>query len=174
MESLTLEQAYFIGELIGAAVVILSLFYVAAQVKQNTRAMRSATAYSATEMVSSWYKQMGHDSSSCKLWLKGLTDFNSLDGDDKVQMAMLFHSAMLNFQTAFYQSKEDTLDIDIRRSVTSSIAIVKDLPGFKQIWEIRKDLFMEEFREFVADITKNETVKATSMYNYLTDNNQKQ
>jgi hypothetical protein len=35
MESLTLEQAYYIGELIAAIVVIMSVVYLALQVNQS-------------------------------------------------------------------------------------------------------------------------------------------
>ena len=40
MESLTLEQLYFMSEIIGVITVIISLIYVGLQVKQNTHVVR--------------------------------------------------------------------------------------------------------------------------------------
>ncbi len=50
METLTLEQAYYIGELIAAAVVVLSLLFVAQQLRQNTSAIKSQALESAIQI----------------------------------------------------------------------------------------------------------------------------
>ena len=44
MESLTLEQAYYIGELVGVVVVIASLIFVGLQIRQNTEVSRLTAA----------------------------------------------------------------------------------------------------------------------------------
>lgn len=44
MEALTLEQAYYIAEIVGVLSIVISLTYVAAQIRQNTMAIRSDTA----------------------------------------------------------------------------------------------------------------------------------
>ncbi len=49
MESLTLEQIYFMSEIIGVIAVIISLFYVGLQVKQNTHMVRLNTVRNIAE-----------------------------------------------------------------------------------------------------------------------------
>ena len=44
-----------IGQVIGAIAVVISLIYVALQIRQNTNAVRSATAQSVHEHFASWY-----------------------------------------------------------------------------------------------------------------------
>ena len=46
MEALTLEQAYYIAEIIGVLSIVMSLVYVAVQIRQNTVAIRSDTSQS--------------------------------------------------------------------------------------------------------------------------------
>ena len=48
METLTLEQAYYMGELLAAVIVIISIFYLAAQVKHSTRATQLQTTHDMT------------------------------------------------------------------------------------------------------------------------------
>ena len=61
MESLTLEQAYYIGELIAAAVVVLSLLFVAQQLRQNTSAIKSQALESAIQIAQSEVLKLGND-----------------------------------------------------------------------------------------------------------------
>ncbi len=49
MESLTLEQIYFMSEIIGVIAVIISLIYVGLQVKQNTHVVRLNTVHNIAE-----------------------------------------------------------------------------------------------------------------------------
>ena len=49
METLTLEQAYYIGELVAAFVVLISLVYMAIQLRQNTNAIKLGTAHAVAE-----------------------------------------------------------------------------------------------------------------------------
>ena len=49
METLTLEQAYYIGELVASFVVLISLVYMAIQLRQNTNAIRLGTAHAVAE-----------------------------------------------------------------------------------------------------------------------------
>ena len=44
MEILTLEQAYYISQLIGTLAVIISLVYVAKQIRQNTNTIKLNSA----------------------------------------------------------------------------------------------------------------------------------
>ena len=44
-----------LGQIIGALAVVISLFYVASQIRQNTNAVRSATAQTVHEHFAKWY-----------------------------------------------------------------------------------------------------------------------
>ena len=44
-----------LGQIIGAIAVVISLIYVALSIRQNTNAVRAATAQSLHEHFASWY-----------------------------------------------------------------------------------------------------------------------
>ena len=50
-----------IGQVIGAIAVVISLIYVALQIRQNTNAVRSATAQSVHEHFAGWYHLLAAD-----------------------------------------------------------------------------------------------------------------
>ena len=61
METLTLEQTYYIGELIAAVMVIISIFYLAMQVKQNGRSLRIQTVHDLSSQFKEAQSAIAHD-----------------------------------------------------------------------------------------------------------------
>jgi hypothetical protein len=51
METLSLEQIYYLGQIIAAGAVVITLIYVGLQVKQNTHAVNLATAHNVSESL---------------------------------------------------------------------------------------------------------------------------
>ena len=82
MESLTLEQTYYIGELVGVLVVIISLIYVGLQVKQNTNATHATAAQSFVEMYNTFTSVVGSSKETADIW-RTLTNKNNYIGSDK-------------------------------------------------------------------------------------------
>jgi hypothetical protein len=52
---MSLNDLANIGQAIGAIAVVISLIYVALQIRQNTNAVRSATAQTVHEHFAKWY-----------------------------------------------------------------------------------------------------------------------
>ena len=67
-----------IGQVIGAVAVVVSLIYVALQIRQNTNAVRSATAQTVHEHFANWYHLLASDLVLSQIAAKGLRDYTSL------------------------------------------------------------------------------------------------
>ena len=70
-----------LAEIIGAIAVVVSLFYVASQIRQNTTAIKSATAQSVHEHYASWYHLLAGDGELSQIVVNGLKDYTSLSGN---------------------------------------------------------------------------------------------
>src|SRR5262245_58164029 len=64
-----------LGQIIGALAVVISLFYVAHQIRQNTNAVRSATAQSVHEHFANWYRLVAADAELSRIVVNGLKDY---------------------------------------------------------------------------------------------------
>ena len=67
-----------LGQIIGALAVVISSFYVASQIRQNTNAVRSATAQTVDEHFAKWYHLVAADDELAQIVAKGLRDYGSL------------------------------------------------------------------------------------------------
>jgi hypothetical protein len=71
-----------LGQVIGALAVVVSLFYVGHQIRQNTNAVRSATAQSVHEHFASWYHLLASNESLSQVVVDGLKDYGSFSEKD--------------------------------------------------------------------------------------------
>ena len=152
---LKLKDIAVIADVIGALAIVISLIYVGIQVNDSTRAVRSATANETSAAISSWYVEIGSNPQATRVFLNGVANPESLSKEETAQFIYMMHGLQLEYQAAFWLSQEQTLDIELQESLTSTIAGVRDQPGFKMYWAQRRDLFEPGFRTYVDDLLAN-------------------
>ena|SRR5437773_5516341 len=79
-----------LGQIIGAVAVVISLFYVASQIRQNTIAVRSATAQTVHEHFAKWYHLVAADDELSRIVANGLRDYASLSEQERVRFVATF------------------------------------------------------------------------------------
>ena len=146
-----------VAEVIGAIAIVISLIYVGVQVRDSTRAVRSATANDTTAALSSWYSQIGSSREASQLFWNGMTAPESLSSEELFQFVMQAHGIILVYQTVFYLSQEGTLDVELQESITNTILGLRELPGFLLYWEQRGGLFKADFRRAVNEMLASGT-----------------
>ena len=151
-----------IGEIIGAVAVIVSLIYVGIQIKENSRAVRSAMANETTAAISSWYSAIGNCQQSTRTFYVGLTRPEELQKEDLAQFFYLGHGLLLEYQAAYYISREGTLDLALQESITKTVYGTAHLPGFRMLWRQRRDLFHPEFRKHIDEIINTGPIESAS------------
>ncbi len=144
-----LEQLANIAEVIGVIVVAITLIFLTAQMRQNTRATRSATANESISTVTAWYREIGNSEQSSALFYNAVADPESQTPEEWLQFVLNLHGLLLAFQNGFYLAREGTLDDRINQSLTEVIVAVKDQPGFQLFWRQRKAIFFPEFQDYI-------------------------
>ncbi len=147
-----LSQLAQIAEIIGAVAIVISLVYVGIEISENSRAVRSAMANQSTTAVSTWYTTLGSNEQASRVFHVGLAEPEQLSEEELAQFIYLAHGLMLEYQSAFYVSREGTLDLALQDSITKSLSASAHLAGFQLYWEQRAEIFYPEFRARVDKI----------------------
>jgi hypothetical protein len=161
---LNLSESAQIAEIISAFAIVLSLFFVGFQLRDNAKATRSATANSSIASLSAWYAGLGLSEQASANYHTGITNPDAQSQEGWIQFVMGLHAVFLNFQNSYYLAAEGTLDHEIRNSLTAAIAAVKDQPGFLRYWQQRKPIFFSEFQEYVDLIIASDQVNSQGVY----------
>jgi len=147
-----LKKLALLTEIIGGIAILVSLIIVIVQLKENTRATRSATATAIIGTMTDWYVTVGSDSETSQSFYRFLTNPESMSKEEQLQHILSLHGQFLTFQNSYYLSLEGTLDKRIPESLNQIIAGVKDQPGFLIFWNARKSIFFQEYRDYVDGI----------------------
>jgi hypothetical protein len=98
-----------IRQVIGAIAVVVSLFYVAHQIRQNTNAVRSATAQTVHEHFANWYHLVAADAELARIAASGLRDYPSLSEQERTRSLLLSCRFFLIPKTRFSNGARDCL-----------------------------------------------------------------
>lgn len=99
---MSLNDLANLGQAVGAIAVVISLIYVAYQIRQNTNAVRAATAQSVHEHFASWYHLLAADGELSQVVIAGLKDYYaSLSEKDKARFVATFMAFLSYSQTHF-------------------------------------------------------------------------
>ena len=151
----SLKKTALIIEIIGGISIIISLLFVGIQLRESSKATRSATAASTVSEVTSFYSNLGNNTEGSRIFYEFMMRPDSLSPSERFQAVMNSHGIMLTIQNSYYLVEEGTLDEKIKESLVASIYAVKDNPGFRFFWNTRKELFFEEFQNYVDNIVMN-------------------
>lgn len=144
-----------LAEIIGAIAVVVSLFYVASQIRQNTRAVKSATAQSVHEHYASWYHLLANDGELSQIVVNGLKDYSSLSETDKARFVATFMAFLSYSQNAFFKWREHALSEELWSGWELLMMNLVSAPGGRSFWKERGYIFGEEFREYVENDIMN-------------------
>lgn len=148
------------AELIGAIAVILTLVYLALQIRQNTAALRSTATHGAHEQAAEVYRTLATDSELAAIYLTGIANPDELTESEMAKFISFMMYASFNYQNWFLQTKEQLMDDALVASWSQVISMVSNTPGFQYFWEQRGFVYSPEYRQFVDTLmAENRTAK---------------
>jgi len=144
-----LETINAVAQLIAALGVIASLFYLAAQIRQNTRSMRAMVVDSLSESIADVVRPMAEDRDLMSAFHIVVEDWDGATEDDRMRALPLFFSTFKLFENAWFQQRQGTLDPEQWQGWDAYIRMYYHRPGVKAWWLLRRAAFAPGFRDYV-------------------------
>jgi hypothetical protein len=144
-----LEAVNALAQLIAAVGVIASLFYLAAQIRQNTRSMRAVVVDSLAQAIADVIRPMAEDRELMRAFHIVVEDWHKATDDDRMRALPLFFSTFKLFENARFQQRQGTLDTQQSQGWDVYIRMYFHRPGVKAWWRLRRAAFAAGFRDYV-------------------------
>jgi hypothetical protein len=135
-----------IGELLGAAGVIITLIYLAIQIRQNTASQKHESISESQGQFSQLHQSLAKDPELAKLWMDGLDDYLSLSTYDRVRFSFLqgeFINLLMARKAAVDQRLVSSEDYEYWGRWVGSLI---NTPGGIQQWETQQSQYTPEIR----------------------------
>ena len=146
------------GEFVGAIAIVITLIYLAVQLRQNTASVR-AGAYQAwvasnLELNKAFAEQLQSDAIA-----KGMYRPDELTEESFLPFAMWFMSVMQMAQATDYLRRTGSLDRDLADTEIRRVAGILSLPGVRQWWDAgARTQLTPQFVELIESTTPEVTI----------------
>ena len=146
---MTIQDLGSIGEFVAAIATLVTLVYLALQIRQNTRTVRATSSLSFAQLSQGFSAMLITDEKVARLYRLGLKDSSQFGEDQAVQFDALMITVFRDFQNNFQHYRKSQLDEDEWEVFARNILWNFRQPGVQQWWQSRRVMFIESFREFL-------------------------
>ena len=140
-----------IGEFVGGVAVVVTLLYLAAQIRHNTRSNKTQSWQAAVAAVSEWSRQVGMDPESVRILQSGSADFDALSDLERAQFNLLMNSFLRNCENIHYQFINGSIEESTWSGFAQRTLSFFDAPGTRDWWSITSAAYSPEFQRFIRE-----------------------
>lgn len=140
-----------IGDFLGGLGVVITLLYLAIQIRQNTRSSRTESYQAAVAAVSEFTREVGLSSDGSRILMAGLIDFESLPLEEKMRFNLMMTSVVRNLENIHYQFSHGAIEESAWRGWAVRIHSFLEPPGARAWWHTQELAYSSEFRHFVNE-----------------------
>jgi hypothetical protein len=133
-----------VGDFVGGVGVILTLGYLAVQIRQNTRAQRYDSHLKSRTMMAEFQKLQA-DPAMAGIWLRGMNDPQELSVEELWSFKNLLYLFMNPIEGRVIAP--DTPQVE----VGAAIDFIADSAGFRHWWKDARYVYDKTFRDLVDE-----------------------
>jgi hypothetical protein len=161
-----LQSLANIGEIIGAITVVLSLIYLAIQIRQSTQAQRTENYSRALDRLAAMQSSLSQDDQFSLIFSKGVLDTTKLTPQERLRFTWSLYEAFGAFEFMFHASKTDAIPEEVWRRWSAAVAWWLTFPGVQNWWSSRPIPFTDSFTSFVESLLEDNPTDVDSSQRY--------
>jgi thymidylate synthase ThyX len=146
----SIQELGSLGEFLGAIGVIVSLIYLATQIRQNTRAIRSSAVQASTSITGSTVALMGQNPHNADVFHRGLRSYDELSESEQTHFTIMVSGVFTNADATYWDHRHGLLPPEVWDRSQRLVQFYMETPGGQRVWRIaRRSLVSRPFAEFV-------------------------
>ena len=146
---MTLSDLGNVGDFVGGIGVIITLAYLAIQIRRNTQEVRSASLDTVTASHLEFHRTVWGDSALNKVWFDGMFGKVKLSEDDGRRFLFMVISCARHWERAYHRVRGGTLDSTSWSGIHTELSEGFSFPGTQNYWKRIQYMFPNDFVHFV-------------------------
>jgi hypothetical protein len=138
-----------VAEMLAAVGVIVSLLYLASQVRENTDSIRFSRYDSFIHAIADARKMIIENEEVASIWERGLREPSELNSVETARLRAMLYSGTHAMETLHLQLIQSGLDTGIWERQAAVITRIMGSPGGMKWWEEHSSEFDQEFVEAI-------------------------
>jgi len=138
-----------IGEVIGAGAVVLSLLYLATQVRHGARSSEDAAFRDTFSATNAHFASMA-EGENAEVIIKGLQDFSSLNSKEKYVFDNLMGALIVYVESTYSANQADFMSDETMENWSFYLRTrLLSYPGWRAWWELSKGIFISPVQDWI-------------------------
>ena len=147
-----------VAELLGAIGVIVSLVYLAVQIRRNTRTQKRTNLGDIATELATTVRCTATDPELASLLLRGYADLDSLDPIERYRFDTFLYAFIANFERALFDAREGDYPEEMLVPMRATIAGSLGSDGGRVWWEQRRNWFTTFGQQSIETILSDQTI----------------
>lgn len=149
MSSMNWEAIGAIGEILGAIGVIVTLGYLAVQIRQNSASVRASTLQHMTEASASLHDLLASNADLGRIIHAGAGDLGALTSDERLRFQSFMMGFLRRLEHIQRESSQRRVSHEEWAGLLASAISVMSQPGSLEWWAENSQRFNPEFAEWL-------------------------
>jgi hypothetical protein len=138
-----------IGDFLGGIGVVVTLIYLAAQIRQSTRSSRTESYQAVATSMSELTFNLWMNPEASRLFQLGSFDIDALNPLERNQFAGLLSAMVRSLENIHYQYRTGSIDRELWVGWEFRLRGMVSAPGFQIWWSEQKGAFSPSFQALV-------------------------
>ncbi len=148
-----------VGEVLGAIGVIVTLGYLAVQIRQSTKATKVTNYNEAIHHATAMMMHITKDEEISRIWRLGREGSEELAGEDKERFSNLMIAYFNHIQAMFLSFREGMCDRTVWEAQARETADFLEFQGAAAVWDTESSHLDELFVRYIEDRRKGGQTK---------------
>jgi hypothetical protein len=146
---MSIQDLGSIGEFLAAIATIVTLLYLALQIRKNTLSTQSSSFQSISDAMNHINMSVAQSPELSRIWISGGADRQALSDSERHQFDMMLLSYFHVFETMYYQAELGTGDKNLVSTEERSLKALFANAGVREWWSENPYAYSQEFRVYV-------------------------
>jgi hypothetical protein len=141
-----------VSQLVGSIAVVISVLYLAVQLRSSTRVARVAAMDAAAAALRDVTKPFMENAELARIWRTGLENLETLSPDEQARFFHAAHQFLKALETIHYHYVYGLLDPQLWAGWRDLLHHYIACPGIRFYLTRRSAVFSERFRTFISEL----------------------
>lgn len=144
------DAAAAIAEIVGAVAVVISLVYLATQIRSQTRESRLNSTRELAHGFRELIGEVSSDPDLFELYRQSLQNYEGLPDNERMRIHMQFYSRIFGMHEQVHlHLKHENVDPVFFESITNRFVEFARSPGPRMWWNRNRDIYSAGFRAYI-------------------------
>ena len=149
-----------VSEIVGAGAVVITLGYLAIQIRQGTELARTQYHTNSVQNIASFQHWKSANADNARIFREGMADFNSLSPDERVMLDGVLQDLVLSFKDVLEAYERGFMDRETYGAWEGYVGSHLSMPGGMKWWESARAGYIEKLQ-----LAMNSAIEKTPPYN---------